>query len=91
MATVISQILEETLEELRRAEERKERERQWHFREVVFDAPTRIEQPVLFDPRDDRRPAAERTAAGRYREPSLFSLPGQEPESRLPTLYITHA
>jgi hypothetical protein len=31
------------------------------------------QQPALFELKDDRRPAAERTAAGRYREPSLFS------------------
>jgi hypothetical protein len=31
-------------------------------------------QPPLFELRDDCRPAAERTAAGRYREPSFFSL-----------------
>ena len=30
-------------------------------------------QPVLFELREDRRPAKERTAANRYREPSLFS------------------
>lgn len=29
-------------------------------------------QPVLFELHDDRRPCAERTAAGRYREPSLL-------------------
>ena len=31
-------------------------------------------QAALFELRDDHRPAAERTAAGRYREPSLLSL-----------------
>jgi hypothetical protein len=30
-------------------------------------------QPALFEVKDDRRPTAERTASGRYREPSLFS------------------
>jgi hypothetical protein len=30
-------------------------------------------QPSLFELRDDCRPAAERTAAGRYLEQSLFS------------------
>lgn len=30
------------------------------------------EQPVLFELKDDRRPEAERTATGRYRQPSLF-------------------
>jgi hypothetical protein len=31
-------------------------------------------QPTLFELRDDTRPACERTAARRYREPSLFTL-----------------
>lgn len=31
-------------------------------------------QPALFELREDCRPASERTAAGRYREPSLFTL-----------------
>jgi hypothetical protein len=31
-------------------------------------------QPALFELRDDCRPAAERTAAGRYQEPSLFAF-----------------
>jgi hypothetical protein len=38
-------------------------------------AAARTEQPVLFEIKEDRRPMPERTAAGRYREPSLFSLP----------------
>ena len=33
----------------------------------------RVQQPALFELKDDRRPEADRTAAGRYREPSLFS------------------
>jgi hypothetical protein len=32
------------------------------------------EQPALFELRDDYRPQAARTAAGRYREPSLLDL-----------------
>jgi hypothetical protein len=32
------------------------------------------EQPALFELREDRRPAADRTVAGRYLEPSLFTL-----------------
>jgi len=32
------------------------------------------QQPVLFDLKEDRRPVAERTAAGRYREPTLLTL-----------------
>jgi hypothetical protein len=31
-------------------------------------------QPALFDLKDDRRPVPERTAAGRYREPTLLAL-----------------
>lgn len=30
-------------------------------------------QPALFELKDDRRPQAERSAAGRYLEPSLFA------------------
>jgi hypothetical protein len=32
------------------------------------------EQPTLFELKEDCRPVADRTAAGRYLEPSLFSL-----------------
>jgi len=32
----------------------------------------RVAQPALFELRDDTRPPSEKTAAGRYREPSLF-------------------
>jgi len=35
-------------------------------------------QPALFELREDRRLPADRTAAGRYWEPSLFSFPGRE-------------
>ncbi len=31
-------------------------------------------QPSLFELKDDCRPAAERTAAGRYQEPTLFAV-----------------
>jgi len=30
-------------------------------------------QPALFELREDHRPASDRTAAGRYLEPSLFT------------------
>lgn len=33
-------------------------------------------QPALFELHDDRRPVPERTAAGRYQAPSLFTLLG---------------
>ena len=36
-------------------------------------AHARSQQPVLFELKDDSRPVAERTASGRYREPTLFS------------------
>jgi hypothetical protein len=35
-------------------------------------------QPALFELKEDRRPTAERTAAGRYLEPTLFAHPGRE-------------
>ena len=41
-------------------------------------ASAKAAQPALFALKDDRRPPAERTAAGRYSEPSLFSLPARE-------------
>ena len=34
----------------------------------------RTQQPALFELREDCRPRTERTAAGRYLEPSLFTL-----------------
>jgi hypothetical protein len=33
----------------------------------------RAQQPTLFELKEDHRPVAERTAAGRYLEPTLFS------------------
>jgi hypothetical protein len=38
----------------------------------------KAEQPALFELRDDRRPPADRTVAGRYLEPSLFTFPERE-------------
>jgi len=35
-------------------------------------------QPALFELKTDCRPAAERTAAGRYQEPTLFSAAATE-------------
>ena len=37
-----------------------------------------VEHRVLFEMNEDYRPEPERTAAGRYSEPSLFSLAGRE-------------
>jgi hypothetical protein len=31
-------------------------------------------QPALFELKEDHRPTTERTAAGRYREPTLFDV-----------------
>ncbi len=39
-------------------------------------------QLALFEMKEDCRPAAERTAAGRYREPSLFGLIASDRNSR---------
>jgi hypothetical protein len=36
-------------------------------------------QPVLFDLKDDTRPATQRTAGGRYAEPTLFSALDRPP------------
>ena len=32
------------------------------------------QQPTLFELRDDCRPASQQTAAGRYKEPTLFEV-----------------
>ena len=41
-------------------------------------AAAKAKQPALFPLIEDRRPPAERTAAGRYLEPSLFAIPERE-------------
>ena len=41
-------------------------------------AVAKSEQPALFELKDDRRPIADRTSAGRFLEPSLFSHPERE-------------
>ena len=46
-------------------------------REQIVEC-AKAEQPALFALKDDRRPTPDRTAAGRYLEPSLFSIPGRE-------------
>jgi hypothetical protein len=45
------------------------------LRQEQREAARRAEQPPLFELRDDSRPPPERTAAGRYLEPSLFAPP----------------
>ena len=42
-----------------------------HRREQL-EACAKVEQPPLFELKEDCRPEPERSAAGRYREPSLF-------------------
>jgi hypothetical protein len=37
-------------------------------------ATAKVEQPVLFELKEDRRPASQRSTAGRYREPDLLLL-----------------
>lgn len=44
-------------------------------------AVAKSEQAVLFELKEDRRPIADRTAAGRYLEPSLFTLLDDEGRS----------
>jgi hypothetical protein len=43
------------------------------LRQEQREAARRGEQPALFELREDARPPIERTAAGRYLEPSLFA------------------
>jgi hypothetical protein len=43
------------------------------LRQEQREAARRAEQPPLFELREDCRPPTERTAAGRYQEPSLFA------------------
>ena len=44
-----------------------------HNRAHLRQAIARAEQPALFELREDHRPPGERSAAERYRKPSLFS------------------
>jgi hypothetical protein len=44
------------------------------MRREQLEQARRSDQPTLFALKDDRRPASERTAAGRYAQPSLFTL-----------------
>jgi hypothetical protein len=43
------------------------------LRKAQLAATRSVEQLALFELRDDCRPSTDRTAAGRYREPSLFA------------------
>ncbi len=44
------------------------------LRKEQVQAAANAKQPALFELLDDSRPRAERTAAGRYNEPSLFKV-----------------
>lgn len=52
--------------------------RRYAWRDILelkrAQAAIRAEQPALFELREDRRPAGERSASERYSAPSLFSL-----------------
>jgi hypothetical protein len=41
-------------------------------------AAVKVEQPFLFEMKEDTRLASERTAAGRYSEPTLFAFMERE-------------
>jgi hypothetical protein len=43
-------------------------------RREQIEACAEPEQPALFELREDHRPVSDRTATGRYLEPSLFAL-----------------
>jgi hypothetical protein len=43
------------------------------LRQEQLAAARQTEQPALFELREDCRPPAERSGAGRWREPSLFA------------------
>jgi hypothetical protein len=45
------------------------------LRKAQIEEARRVQQPALFAMKEDSRPKQERTAAGRYAEPSLFTLP----------------
>ena len=49
-----------------------------HLRRAQKQACASAVQPALFELHEDRRPLAGRTAAGRYLEPSLFTLLDKE-------------
>jgi hypothetical protein len=44
------------------------------LRREQLEALRRAQQPTLFELRDDCRPASQRSAAGRYEEPTLFRV-----------------
>jgi len=47
-------------------------------RREQLEACAKVEQPPLFELKEDCRPEPECSAAGRYREPSLFTVIDRE-------------
>jgi hypothetical protein len=54
--------------------------KRYEWKEIVrlrrqqLEAERRAQQPTPFELRHDRRPPSQRTAAGRYEEPTLFPV-----------------
>jgi hypothetical protein len=44
------------------------------LRKAQMEEARKGQQPALFELKEDHRPAEQRTAAGRYQAPSLFTL-----------------
>jgi hypothetical protein len=44
------------------------------LRKAQMEEARKVQQPALFELKYDHRPAEQRTAAGRYQAPSLFTL-----------------
>jgi hypothetical protein len=44
------------------------------LRREQLEMQRRAQQPMLFELRDDCRPASQQSAAGRYKEPTLFPV-----------------
>lgn len=44
------------------------------LRKAQIEQARKAEQPALFELKEDHRPPEQRTAAGRYQVPSLFTL-----------------
>jgi hypothetical protein len=51
---------------------------EFKLRRAQIQAAAKAAQPALFELKEDRRPPSQRTAAGRFQEPSLFSLTDKE-------------
>jgi hypothetical protein len=54
------------------------------LRKAQGEEAAKVHQPALFELPEDRRPVTERTAAGRYAEPTLFTLLNNNQEEETP-------